>query len=792
MKLMLKVMLPVIILMVLSMGISNYVFYSQSSSLLNESVLSNMRSEVEALRRSTKSLMESTMRDMNRTAKDPSVVAFMKDPSAPSSVAAMRAQLEFLMQSYPAYSLISLVAPTGTVLASSSQVVMGVDLSSRDYFKKSMTGIAALSAPFYSEFEKAALMVVSAPVLGDDGKPIGIAYASINLADFFKSTVTLARIGKTSIPMVLNENGIIVSAEDSSLVFNQNSPYKDMARSFKEIGYERAVGMDGKEAIFYYAKEPFSNLVVCLRAFPAELFAGLESMKNMAILIALAGIALNVLMIFFIQRPVIQSLNLGVAFARKVAAGDLNGELSIKRNDEIGNLAEALRSIPASLKEILQEYKTLEKEVEGGNLSAKGESSKFSGEFATLIDETNGILERFRAVLEEIPSPVAVFDKDLGAMYLNAKARAMSGDIYVGKSAHQLFALEDYKSDNCALKQAAATKRSTSAETAAHAHGQRVDVSYAAIPMLDKKGSLLCVLQLLTDLTSIKETQRTILDVAHQASGISTRVATASEELSSQADQVNRGMDIQRDRIASTATAMDQMNSTVLEVARNAADAKEQAESTRDKAREGAELVERVVSAVNKVNTVADELQGNMQELGRQAEAIGGVMSVISDIADQTNLLALNAAIEAARAGEAGRGFAVVADEVRKLAEKTMGATSEVGTNIRGVQTATAINIDRTAEVATTINEATELARTSGRTLGEILTFANTNSALIASIAAAAEEQSATSEEIGRSIDEVNSIANETASGMSESAAATQALASLALELNTLLDRLQK
>ncbi|GHV54337.1 hypothetical protein FACS1894206_06890 [Deltaproteobacteria bacterium] len=148
---------------------------------------------------------------------------------------------------------------------------------------------------------------------------------------------------------------------------------------------------------------------------------------------------------------------------------------------------------------------------------------------------------------------------------------------------------------------------------------------------------------------------------------------------------MSHGAEMQRARVESTASAMTEMNSTVMEVARNAGQASEQSEKTKDKANDGAELVNQVVKAINLVNKISGVLQTNMQELGAQAESIGGVMNVISDIADQTNLLALNAAIEAARAGEAGRGFAVVADEVRKLAEKTMSATQEVGGSITAI-----------------------------------------------------------------------------------------------------------
>jgi methyl-accepting chemotaxis protein len=236
---------------------------------------------------------------------------------------------------------------------------------------------------------------------------------------------------------------------------------------------------------------------------------------------------------------------------------------------------------------------------------------------------------------------------------------------------------------------------------------------------------------------------------------------------------------------------MTEMNSTVLEVARNAGQAAEQSEMTRNKATDGATLVNKVVHSINLVNKVATTLQTNMRELGSQAESIGGVMNVISDIADQTNLLALNAAIEAARAGEAGRGFAVVADEVRKLAEKTMTATQEVGANITAIQQSARTNINEVGEAAKAITDATDLANTSGQALTEIVNLASANSSVVTSIATAAEEQSATSEEINQSIEEISKIVGNTADGMHQASQALHELAQTAQELNTVMGGLR-
>ena len=282
-----------------------------------------------------------------------------------------------------------------------------------------------------------------------------------------------------------------------------------------------------------------------------------------------------------------------------------------------------------------------------------------------------------------------------------------------------------------------------------------------------------------------------MLQAAHQLEKIVEQVTSASEELSSQIEESARGSEIQRERTSESATAMEEMNASVLEVAQNASQAAESAMDAKRNAENGGRIVSEVVSSIESVNKASTKMVSGLNELGTQAEGISQVITVITDIADQTNLLALNAAIEAARAGEAGRGFAVVADEVRKLAEKTMQATQEVEQAVHAIQAETRRNIDEMNNAANMVSKSTEYAGQAGESLETIVENVDSTADQVRAIATASEEQSAASEQINRGTEEVNRIAMETAEAMQQSMTAVADLARLSSELQNLIKELK-
>ena len=283
-----------------------------------------------------------------------------------------------------------------------------------------------------------------------------------------------------------------------------------------------------------------------------------------------------------------------------------------------------------------------------------------------------------------------------------------------------------------------------------------------------------------------------MLAAADRLEQVGNVVSSASSELSAQIEQSDRGAAESAQRLSEAATAMNEMNATVQEVAKNAGSASTASADTKAKAEAGAQVVEKAVRSIDQVHQMSLDLKDDMAQLNEHAQDITRIMGVISDIADQTNLLALNAAIEAARAGEAGRGFAVVADEVRKLAEKTMASTQDVGNAIKAIQESTAKSMTGVDNAVERIGEATELANQSGQALQEIVTTVEATGDQVNAIATASEEQSAASEEINQSIVQVNDMSRQTAEAMAEAAKAVSDLAAQAQGLTNLIQELKQ
>ncbi|AZC22469.1 Methyl-accepting chemotaxis sensor/transducer protein [Pseudomonas sessilinigenes] len=262
-----------------------------------------------------------------------------------------------------------------------------------------------------------------------------------------------------------------------------------------------------------------------------------------------------------------------------------------------------------------------------------------------------------------------------------------------------------------------------------------------------------------------------------------TQIASAAEELSAVTEETSAGVNSQKVETDQVATAMHEMTATVQEVARNAEEASQAASAADGEAREGDKVVAQAIEQIERLASEVVRSTDAMTVLQQESDKIGSVMDVIKAVAEQTNLLALNAAIEAARAGEAGRGFAVVADEVRALAQRTQKSTEEIEELVAGLQNGTqqVATVMQNSRVLT--DSSVELTRKAGASLENITRTVSNIQSMNQQIAAAAEEQSAVAEEISRSIINVRDVSEQTAAASEETAASSVELARLGGQL---------
>ena len=476
-----------------------------------------------------------------------------------------------------------------------------------------------------------------------------------------------------------------------------------------------------------------------------------------SLITGLVAVLSGVLILWFLTKAMLRPLDRLARYSQEVASGNFQASISYGAKDAIGMTIEGVKAMVGQIKNRLG--------------------------FA-------------RGVLNGLHFPCAVVDKDNRLTFINQQMIDLMGlpgspDDFQGRPSGELVH-QDASRETIASQ---ALRKNTTLENEnsyTRQDGKELIVSITAAPIRDLDDQLIGAVSTWFDLTAIRnqqniiETQNTaITEVALEAHAMTEQLASSVTQLSAQIEQVTEGARTQQERTGNTATAMEEMNASVMEVAHNASDAALSAETTMEQSRQG----ERdVLESAAKMESIRDQilsLNNSMTSLGHDAGAIGQIIDVINDIADQTNLLALNAAIEAARAGEAGRGFAVVADEVRKLAEKTMYATQDVGKSINAIRKGVETNVTATQNAADAIEQSVAIAKRTGDSIKEVVAIIEKTSGQVSSIATAAEEQSAASEEVAQSTDDIRQIADETTRSMEEASQAIANLAQVAAMLET-------
>jgi methyl-accepting chemotaxis protein len=424
-----------------------------------------------------------------------------------------------------------------------------------------------------------------------------------------------------------------------------------------------------------------------------------------SVIISLGIFVGGVLMILWITRMIIGKINNLNTAARQVADGNLEVNLNVNSQDEIGVLAESFRHMTMNIK---NSQELLEKEKE--SISVKVEEA---------VKESEQQKEYLSQSIDQI---------------LNEMNKFAEGDLTVHISSDKD----------------------------------------------DEIGKLFNGFNRAVD--NIKKMILQVTQAVQSTAASSSQISSSSEEMAAGAQE-------QSAQTTEVAGAEEQRTKTILETTKNSSIAAEAARNSGEIAKGGGKVVIETIEGMNRIAEVVSKSATMVQALGKSSDQIGEIVQVIDDIADQTNLLALNAAIEAARAGEQGRGFAVVADEVRKLAERTTKATKEIATMIKQIQKDTGSAVESMVEGQDEVEKGKKLADKAGESLNEIIKGAEQVVDVITQVAAASEEQSTASEMISNNIEAISNVTHESAGGIQQIARAAEDLNRFTVNLQELISR---
>ncbi len=475
--------------------------------------------------------------------------------------------------------------------------------------------------------------------------------------------------------------------------------------------------------------------------------------------ISLAGLtALVVILSYFLRGAVIKRVRALTATAGRVEHGDLDIDFDSRGVDELSQLGQHLQSMVGAIKDQL-EYN--------------------------------------RGVLQGIIVPLYVVDDKGVITFCNKPLAKILGngscDAFEGRKAGEFFT-DPQEGDVTAKSLTECGVRS------GFIRYRRDDetvfpLRYELSPLCDAQGNVSGAIGVMMDLTQeeadkekIREHSENLQQVAEQVMDVAHSLADAARELSMQMDELTVGVEDTARQTDDLAASMEEMNATVFHVAENAGEVATASDDAREVAHEGGGEVESTLGTTREVAERAERLARALETLDSRAENIGAVVAVINEIADQTNLLALNAAIEAARAGEAGKGFAVVADEVRKLAERTMQATKEVEGVVVEIQQGTRDSVKEMGATKEMVEQSAERAENAGKVLERIMSQAEAIAQKVQSIASASEQQSSASESINESVSRINNLSQDGARRIEEANDAITRVSEMAANLASLVE----
>lgn len=477
---------------------------------------------------------------------------------------------------------------------------------------------------------------------------------------------------------------------------------------------------------------------------------------NIVVTIGVLATILGLVFAFLISGSVTKPILLASNMMQELGKGKLRNRLNLDSNDEIGAMAKAMDFFADKL----SEFTDVMHRVSAGDFS-------FHAELLDEADEISPALNKITVTLNDLNKEIGSITEhaqngDLGKRGEAGKFEGGYEKIISGLNETLEAITEPIKESRDVLETMA------TGDLTARVDGQYKGDHAVMKDAVNKVGDSIGAL-----IVNVTEAVQATASAANEISASTEQMAAGAQEQSSQTQEV--------------ATAMEQMTKTIVETAQNSGIAAKTSDEGGEFARTGVNKVKETIAGMNNIASSTERTGEVVFSLANKSNQIGEIAQVIDDIADQTNLLALNAAIEAARAGEQGRGFAVVADEVRKLAERTTKATKEIGETIKGIQSESEEANKAMQESSAIVEKGMELTKEIAEQLEQIEKGAAQTNEVISQVAVAAEEQSSTAEEISGSIETINNVTNESASSIHEVAATAEDLNRLTEKLSQMI-----